>query len=443
MAEHFEQYASIINMHCILSLWKRLTNRLHTITGYIITGGAAADSTGTSSSSVQLSQQHDVHPTSPPSTAAAGRTTAAVQAASSGSKDQEFNIIGYKSAVNEAQRKEDELYKALDKYREEELMERLENEAPFKLGLYDKSRCFNHEALIQLFAEVAVLPEFCAGTAYAEEDTLQSCAVQVATEVYNSNTAEQLAYTIQQLMFTEHDQKYQRTISWPVDKMNPTNTTFSDLEAWATQGSDGTVTIDIDKLGAACEYIEEQLYSRRGYQWARTLQQLDYYFRQDEQHRVKQVLHCSTLGITLIMLYVEGCRLEQLRRLPSLWDYSTQHVVTRDPDLLHTADNVHCCAAIDGATLIVEAAVASLTVRYCEAARQQLITQLLVLKWLAAAVLSRGILPATSLQVLGHIVLDCQPGAHLSTTFPVLTTEMVPDHEDIPITVHNLYFTFG
>jgi hypothetical protein len=115
MAEHFEQYASIINMHCILSLWKRLTNRLHTITGYIITGGTAADSTGTSSSSVQLSQQHDVHPTSPPSTAAAGRTTAAVQAASSGSKDQEFNIIGYKSAVNEAQRKEDELYKALDK----------------------------------------------------------------------------------------------------------------------------------------------------------------------------------------------------------------------------------------------------------------------------------------------------------------------------------------
>jgi hypothetical protein len=144
---------------------------LHTITGCIITDGAAADSAG--SSSVQLSQQHDVHATLPLSTAGAGLTTAAVQAASS-VKDEEYNIIGYEIAVNEAQRKEDESHETLKNYREEELFERLEHEAPFNLSFYDKSRCFNHEALVQLFAAVTVLPEFSVDTVYAEKTSWET-----------------------------------------------------------------------------------------------------------------------------------------------------------------------------------------------------------------------------------------------------------------------------
>jgi hypothetical protein len=83
-----------------------------------------------------------------------------------------------------------------------------------------------------------------------------------------------------------------------------------------------------------------------------------------------------------------------------------------------------CSAVIEDNTLILEVARATLTVRYNESIRQSLIRELLVLRWVGTAILSKGILPATSIQMLGHIVVDYEPGA--SKKPPTMTSNMVP-----------------
>jgi hypothetical protein len=225
--------------------------------------------------------------------------------------------------------------------------------------------------------------------------------------VCNSNTAEKLVYTIQQLMFSEQDQKYDRYLRWPIDKVNPTDTTFSDLEAWATKASNGTVTVDTDRLKQACDYVEQQMYDRRGHQWVQLLLGLYRdYFSKDQQVRANEVLRCSDVGLTLILCYVDSSRLAQLASLSTLWDFSTQPP-ERIIEYIVDFNTVHCAVVIDNDILIVEAAVDSLTDRYSDSVRQRLITQLLVLRWLGAAVLKKSILPATSMQVLDLLTRWC------------------------------------
>jgi hypothetical protein len=113
-----------------------------------------------------------------------------------------------------------------------------------------------------------VLPHY--QTVRIEKDLLHSYTVELATEVCASNTAEKLAYAIQQLMFNEQDQKHEPMIGWPMHVPNPRNTTYRDLEAWAVKGSDGTVTVDALKLQVARKYIQQYLYEDK-YQWATML----------------------------------------------------------------------------------------------------------------------------------------------------------------------------
>jgi hypothetical protein len=312
-----------------------------------------------------------------------------------------------------------------------------DSSSPFKQGcLSSSSHYFALDELVQLFAEMFVLPAF--NSVSPDKELLKGCAIALATEVCSSNTAEKLAYTIQQLMHSEKDQKYERFSRWPFDQTGPKNTTFQDLEAWATKAGDGTVTVDTDRLKQPCEYVEQQMYAARGHQWAQLLLGLyKDYFSKDQSVRVNEVVRCSDVGLTLVLCYVDSDRLAQLASLSTLWDFSTQ---APDRTVGYIVDHniIHCAVVIEDDTMIVEAAVASLTDRYSESVRQRLITQLLVLKWLATAVLSKSIVPATSLQVLGHIVVDYQPG--FAKKPPALTNKMVPDYQDIPITLHNLYF---
>jgi hypothetical protein len=309
-----------------------------------------------------------------------------------------------------------------------------DSSSPFKQGcLSSGSHYFALDELVQLFAEMFVLPE--SDSVRPDKELLKGCAIELASEVCSSTTAEQLAYTIQQLMYSEQDQKYERYSRWPFDQTGPKNTTFQDLEAWA---NDGTVTVDTDRLKQACEYVEQQMYAARGHQWAQLLVGLyKDYFSKDQSARVSEVVRCSDVGLTLVLCYVDSSRLAQLASLSTLWNFSTQ---APDRTVEYTVDHniIHCAVVIEDNILIVEAAVACLTDRYNEAVRQRLITQLLVLRWLATAVVSKSIVPATSLQVLGHVVVDYQPG--FAKKPPSLTNKMVPDYQDIPIILHNLYF---
>eukprot|EP00953_Heterococcus_sp_UTEX-ZZ885_P025884 14034-Heterococcus_DN1.PRE.3 len=293
------------------------------------------------------------------------------------------------------------------------------------------------EHLIQMLVRIEVLPH---QTLRIEKDLLHSYAVELATEACNSNTAEKLAYTIQQLMFNEQDQKHEPMIGWRVQVENPKNTTFRDLEAWAVKASDGTVTVDAHKLQVARKYVQQYMYEDK-YQWATMLSRLSYhYFSRDEQHRVDEVLSCTEeSGFIILLYYRDSSRLNARAQLPSIWDYDKYDVVGQSFWLIQL-HKVDCAAVIEDSTLIVEVAVASLTASYCEAVRQLLIARPLVLRWIATAILSKGILPATSLQMLGHIVLDYRPSKWDSS--PALTTKLVPDYEDIPITVHNFKMSF-
>jgi hypothetical protein len=269
-----------------------------------------------------------------------------------------------------------------------------------------------------------------------DKQVLDSYAVELATAVCDSNTAEQLVYTIQQLMFNEQDQHYRpETIFTRIP--NPNNTTFRDLEPWAIQDSNGTVTVDTDKLQTACAYIDKyMLYYRYGkYQWIDILVELyKDYFTKDQQHRVSRLLACCTAGATMIMFYIDSSRLTQLAQLPSIWYFDKHDVLAASYGSIYEID---CAAVIEDNTMVVEVALATLAVRYCERVRQSLIARLLILNWLGTAVLNKGVLPVTSVQMLGHIVIDYKPSRYNSA--PALSSKMVPDYEDIPITVHNLY----
>jgi hypothetical protein len=169
------------------------------------------------------------------------------------------------------------------------------------------------------------------------------------------------------------------------------------------------------------------------YPWARTLELLnEKFFSKDRKARVSEVLECSDLGIMLILYYADSTRLAQLSQLSSLWD--CEKISMLAPDWTYSMD---CSAVIEDNTLIFEVARATLTVRCNESIRQSLIKELLVLRWIGTAILNKGALPTTSVQMLGHIVVDYEPGS--SKKPPIMTSNMVPDYQDIPITVHNLY----
>jgi hypothetical protein len=313
------------------------------------------------------------------------------------------------------------------------------DDTPFKGGYHaDKGLHFELGQLVQSFAQVQVLPTY--QTVHIEDSLLQSYAVELATEVYDSNTAEKLVYIIQQLLFNERDQRHSDSIGCS-SKVNPKNTTFQDLEPWAVMDSNGTVTVDTDKLAKASYYVDIHVCS--SYTWVTMLVELNgHYFKFGKQHRIDEILCCTEeSGLNILLCYLDSSRLTQLAQLPSIWDYD-KHDVLPLPGWFIKDNEVDCAAMIENNTLIVEAAVASLTVRYSEAVRQQLIARLLVMRWIGAAVLNKGVLPATSMQVLGHIVVDFRPLGRPWKSVPSLTSDMAPDYEDIPITVHNCKLEF-
>jgi hypothetical protein len=140
-----------------------------------------------------------------------------------------------------------------------------------------------------------------------------------------------------------------------------------------------------------------------------------------------------------LLYYLDSSRLNALAQLPLIWDYD-KHDVAGQGFWLIQLHKIDCAAIIENNTLIVDTAVASLTDRYCEAVRQLLIARLLVLRWIATAILSKGILPATSLQMLRHVVVDYRPCKWGFS--PALISDMVPDYEDIPIAIHNFKLSF-
>jgi hypothetical protein len=304
--------------------------------------------------------------------------------------------------------------------------------APFKQSRRDNVYGFSLEDLMRLFTKVEVLPAH--KTVRIDKEILQSYAVELATEVCASNTAEKLVYTIQQLLLKELDQKYEPTIGRP-RVQNPMNTTFQDLEPWAVMDSNGTVTVDTDKLQAACDHVREQSYSTYEYEWAKVLLLLyKNCFSKDKQHFVDEVMKCSDIGLTVLLFYLDSSRLTQLAELSSVWEYSTEHeLATSSRDIY----NLDCAAVIEDNTLILEVARPCLTKDYCEEVRQQLIIQALVLECVGRAVLNKGILPATSVQAYGRLVVDYRP--QRCDRPPVLTSKMVPDYQSIQLTVHNMF----
>jgi hypothetical protein len=303
---------------------------------------------------------------------------------------------------------------------------------------------------MRLFEKVTLLPSL-RKVATVEAQVLKGYAVELGTEVCDSNTAEKLMYTIQQLMLNEQDQKYEPLIDWP-PRQNPRNTTFYDLEPWAVMDSNGTVTVDTDKLQTACDYVELHKYQYR-YHWAHMLLLMNKeYFSKSKEDRVNDVVRCTDLGLTLILCYLDSSRLIQLAQLPSLWDFDKRHPVAEC--FLHSYRIIDCAAVIEdntlssryynskeGNTLILEVAIASLTARYSESVRQQLITRLIVLRWVGTAILSKGVLPATTLKMRGHVVVDDRPGTPWDKP-PELRSRMIPNYDGIYIRLHTIKLIF-
>jgi hypothetical protein len=334
--------------------------------------------------------------------------------------------------------------------KEEELLDNMRHtRAPFEVSHYtdpyDCTHSFTLTGLVDLFESVSMHPDF--KSVKVDKEILQACAVELATEVCDSNIAEKLMYTIQQLMLNEQDQKNEPLIGRP-PRRNPKNTTFYNLKAWAVKVSDGIITVDIDKLQAACDYVKEQKYHYT-YHWAQMLLLLNSdCFSKDRPDRGNEVLECSDLGLTIILCYLDSSRLIQLEQLPSLWAFDKRHAVAEC--FLHKYDQVDCSVAVENINLyslaedfkmILEAAIASLTARYNESLRQQLITRLLVLRWTGKAILKKNVLPVTKMQVLGHIVVDQRPATPQDQP-PELTSDMVPDYDDMVIRVHNMKLIF-
>ena len=129
--------------------------------------------------------------------------------------------------------------------------------APFKQPHRSKVYGVPLNSLIKLFTQVEVLPAH--KTVLIDKEILQSCAAELAAEVCDSSTAEQLVYTIQQLLLNKKGQKYRDELDRLLLKNGKTKTAFFQcLKAnWAVMHSNGTVTVDTDKLQAACAYIDE------------------------------------------------------------------------------------------------------------------------------------------------------------------------------------------
>jgi hypothetical protein len=308
--------------------------------------------------------------------------------------DDDYNIIGVESGLREAARRHAELIESNRNYAEENPQDGMRSgNLPFKKPYFtDCGRSVLSELthVVELFSNIIVVAKAddnaVTKTAYIDNSLLQGYAVEQATEVCDDNTAEKLVYAIQQLMLKEQDQRYELMIGRPPRK-NPKNTTFQDLEAWAVKDSDGTVTVDTDKLQISCDYVKEQAYSTYEYPWADTLLKLNKeFFSKGREGRVHEVLVLSLLGQKLLMCYLDSSRLTQLSQLPSLWNYDRHYVLT--PRWTYSMD--------------------------------------------------RAMAIATKIQMLGHIVVDYGPGAE-SNRSPSLTSKMVPDYEGIPIKVHNLF----
>jgi hypothetical protein len=91
--------------------------------------------------------------------------------------------------------------------------------------------------------------------------------------------------------------------------------------------------------------------------------------------------------------------------------------------------------------MVLDVAIASLTARYNESVRQQVITRLLVLRWIGKAVLEKDVLPVTSMEIFGHIIVDHRSGTPWDQP-PELTSRMVPNYDDMVIRVHNMKLIF-
>jgi hypothetical protein len=118
------------------------------------------------------------------------------------------------------------LNEACDFCKEEELLGYMRHtHTPFEVPQpkYNSRYNFELKELMRLFESVSMHPDL--KGVKLDKELLQGCAVELATEVCNSNTAEKLMYAIQQLMLNEQDQKYESLIGWPPRK-NPRNTTF-------------------------------------------------------------------------------------------------------------------------------------------------------------------------------------------------------------------------
>jgi hypothetical protein len=125
--------------------------------------------------------------------------------------------------------------------------------APFKQPYWSGNNGgikFKLKSIVQLFARVKVLSDDTTSSYVGiDKDLSEEYAAELANEVCDSNTAEKVAYTIQQLMFNEKDQNHrpEAIFNRHSISLNPDNRPFCDLEAWATQASDGTVTVDTYK----------------------------------------------------------------------------------------------------------------------------------------------------------------------------------------------------
>eukprot|EP00953_Heterococcus_sp_UTEX-ZZ885_P007051 4295-Heterococcus_DN1.PRE.2 len=115
-------------------------------------------------------------------------------------------------------------------------------DAPFKQPYWSRNNGgtkFELKPTVQLFAIVKVLSDdttsssSCVGIG---KGLAEGYAAERASEVCDSNTAEKVAYTIQQLMYNEEDQCYRPEAIFSMNSrgLNSDNRTFCDLEAWAT-----------------------------------------------------------------------------------------------------------------------------------------------------------------------------------------------------------------
>eukprot|EP00953_Heterococcus_sp_UTEX-ZZ885_P038213 19622-Heterococcus_DN1.PRE.1 len=187
---------------------------------------------------------------------------------------------------------------------EEEMYEGVAKHGPFMLEFRNYHAAANVHKLVRFFEQLDLT-----------EQQIDDCALSLATDVYHSGIAHELAFVIQQLMFKE--------------------AAFSSaLELWAIKQPDGSISVDAAKLATACNYVRtgSNLYRYRG-PWASLLIGLsEQYFSSTENFSEDELISsvmCNTyVGITLAICYADESRLKNLLKLASIRDFN-RHIVER------------------------------------------------------------------------------------------------------------------